>query len=75
MENVSGGFVAAAGEVEISDPTLIQNAECIDALGGEIDASGRSRAGDKENMLAGDEIAKLRRQLVMKSGHSIFLTL
>src|SRR3569623_1290220 len=63
------GFVAAAGEVEISHCVVVEAAKSIDAFGREIDAAvAGARCGEKQ-MLACDEVAKVGSQRGIKFSH------
>src|SRR5690606_30855978 len=60
---VGGGFVAAAGGVEIADAFRAEDAKGVHALGREIYAAGGGRARDEEKFLFGDEAPVSGREL------------
>ncbi len=57
FEEVRGGLVAAAGDVEVADARGGEDAEGVHALGREVDAAGVGSGGDEVDFLRGDEVA------------------
>jgi hypothetical protein len=61
-QQVRGGLVAAARQVEIAGRVLVEHAKRLRVLGREVDVAFRRCARREEHVLAGDETAMLGRK-------------
>ena len=75
FQQVGGGFVAAADQIEVGDPAVRQKAETVKALGREVEvALGAQRGGgDKKQVLRLDESAVGGLEDVGKFSHGEFV--
>ena len=62
-------LIARPAKIQIGNPVVRQDAECVQALGTEIDACARRRRRGEENGLCADERDVLFRQRVGEIGH------
>ena len=66
-----GGFVAAAGEIQISDLAGAEYTESVHAFRGQIDSAGLRRGGGKKQLLLLDEYRVGIAQLIIKFCHGV----
>jgi hypothetical protein len=70
VAEVGAGFVAAACEVEVGDGGGVEDAEAIDAFGGEVDAA--VGGGGEEEMLGLDEGLEFGGEVGIEFGHDFW---
>ena len=70
---MGGGFVAAAGQVEVGDAVGSQHTEAVESLGREVDVpfGGKRRSRDEKHVLRGDEFCELRGDGVVHFAHDV----
>jgi hypothetical protein len=63
-QQMSGGLIAAAGQIQVADPVLVEDAEGVHPFRRQVDAAFGRGGGDEENQLRADEAGQLRGNVV-----------
>src|ERR1700683_1632575 len=68
-QQMSGGLIAAAGQIQVADPVPVEDAKGVHPFRRQVDAAFGRGGGDEEDQLRADEAGQLRSYVVEELGH------